>query len=70
MIAVRHLSRHDFARAEDIDVTETGTTLYVSATPSESAVGFYRSMGFAPTTEPDPRLFALEPKDIHMIMAL
>lgn len=44
--------------------------LYVSATPSESAVGFYRSIGFAPTNEPHPRLLALEPEDIHMTMPL
>ncbi len=44
--------------------------LYVSATPSESAVGFYLSQGFKPTTEVNPELFALEPEDIHMIKAL
>lgn len=44
--------------------------LYVSATPSGSAVGFYRSQGFAPTDEPDEAMFALEPEDIHMILAL
>ncbi len=44
--------------------------IYVSATPSESAVGFYTSLGFAPTDEPDPRLLALEPEDIHMIAEL
>ena len=44
--------------------------LYVSATPSESAVGFYLSQGFAPTLEPDPELLAQEPEDIHMIREL
>ena len=44
--------------------------LYVSATPSGSAVGFYLRCGFVPTLEPDPALFALEPDDIHMILAL
>lgn len=44
--------------------------LYVSATPSDSAVGFYRSYGFEPTDEPDEALFALEPDDIHMILEL
>jgi ribosomal protein S18 acetylase RimI-like enzyme len=44
--------------------------LYVSATPSGSAVGFYRSHGFTPTDRPDPVLFAKEPEDIHMILAL
>jgi GNAT superfamily N-acetyltransferase len=44
--------------------------LYVSATPSVSTVEFYRSLGFEPTDEPDPTLFALEPEDIHMILEL
>jgi len=44
--------------------------LYVSSTPTESAVGFYRSKGFAPTDEPDPDLLAEEPDDIHMILTL
>jgi len=46
------------------------TDLYVSATPSESAVGFYRSRGFEVTNEPDPELYRLEPDDIHMIQPL
>ncbi len=46
------------------------THLYVSATPSESAVGFYRSRGFVWTQTPHPALYALEPEDIHMIKVL
>lgn len=44
--------------------------VYVSATPSDSAVGFYRSRGFAPTGDPLPELLEKEPEDIHMILAL
>jgi ribosomal protein S18 acetylase RimI-like enzyme len=44
--------------------------LYVSATPSASAVGFYQRQGFEPTTEPDTEMFALEPEDIHMVRPL
>ncbi len=46
--------------------------MYVSATPSESAVGFYKSQGFevAPPERIHPELFALEPEDIHMIKPL
>lgn len=40
--------------------------LYVSATPSESAVGFYQSQGFRLIDKPNPELYALEPEDIHM----
>jgi ribosomal protein S18 acetylase RimI-like enzyme len=44
--------------------------LYVSATESESAVGFYLSRGFRPTNTPDPKMFDLEPNDIHMVRRL
>ena len=44
--------------------------LYVSAVPSESAIGFYTSLSFCPTDAPDPDMFALEPEDIHMVCEL
>lgn len=44
--------------------------LYVSATPSESAVGFYKSQGFRLVDKPHPELYRLEPEDIHMIKTL
>ena len=44
--------------------------MYVSATPSGSAVGSYLKHGFEPTPYPHPELFALEPEDIHMIREL
>jgi ribosomal protein S18 acetylase RimI-like enzyme len=44
--------------------------LYVSATPSGSAVGFYQSHGFQLVDKPHPELYALEPEDIHMIKTL
>lgn len=46
------------------------TALYVSATWTDSAVGFYMKQGFRPTERPHPKLFALEPDDIHMIKQL
>ena len=46
------------------------TRLYVSATPSESAVGFYFRHGFTPTDAPDPELLQAEPDDIHMVRDL
>lgn len=46
------------------------TALYVSATPSASAVGFYLAQGFVPTVEPIPELFAKEPEDIHLLKPL
>jgi GNAT superfamily N-acetyltransferase len=44
--------------------------LYISATPSESAVGFYTSKGARLAEKPDPGLFAKEPEDIHLILDL
>jgi ribosomal protein S18 acetylase RimI-like enzyme len=42
--------------------------MYVSATPSGSAVGFYMSLGFKLTDTPLPELIEIEPEDIHMTM--
>lgn len=44
--------------------------VYVSAVPSESAVGFYKSFGFDLIAEPLPELYELEPDDIHMALEL
>jgi len=44
--------------------------LYVSATPSRSAVGFYRSRGFRPTLDVNRELYEREPDDIHMVLDL
>jgi len=44
--------------------------IYVSAVPSESAVGFYASQGFRLAEQVHPELFALEPEDIHMVRGL
>ena len=45
-------------------------TLYVSGTPSRSAVGFYRSRGFRPTLDVNKELYEREPEDIHMVLDL
>ena len=50
---------------------ETGSAaLYVSATPSRSAVGFYRGRGFQPTLDVNKELYEREPEDIHMTLSL
>lgn len=41
-------------------------SIYVSATPSESAVGFYQSHGYELVQEPIEELLELEPEDIHL----
>ncbi len=58
------------ARIEALARAGGAAWLYVSATPSESAVGFYLDRGFTPTADPIPELLALEPDDVHMLMAL
>jgi ribosomal protein S18 acetylase RimI-like enzyme len=42
-------------------------SMYVSATPSDSAVGFYTAMGCHGAPTPHPVLLAEEPEDIHLI---
>jgi predicted N-acetyltransferase YhbS len=42
--------------------------LYVSATPSENTIHFYRRRGCVLAREVDPDLFALEPEDIHLTL--
>jgi N-acetylglutamate synthase-like GNAT family acetyltransferase len=44
--------------------------LYVSATPSKKTVEFYMSCGFELAKVIDPKLFELEPEDIHMEFGL
>lgn len=64
-IATRLLSRIvGLARADGAD------WLYVSATPSDSAVGFYLSQAFRLAEEVNHELSLLEPEDIHMIRSL
>lgn len=41
--------------------------IYVSATPSGSAVGFYRARGCVLADPPHPELLALEPEDVHFV---
>ena len=44
--------------------------VYVSATPSERTVRFYRSAGFRLATPVDPGLYEREPEDIHLELSL
>lgn len=71
----RHFRRRGIARQLTALVIRQAAAdghsrLYVSATPSASAVRFYQSQGFVPTQQVHPELWALEPEDIHMIMIL
>jgi GNAT superfamily N-acetyltransferase len=44
--------------------------LYVSATPSESALRFYLAQSARLADPPDPLLLALEPEDVHLVLDL
>lgn len=44
--------------------------MYVSATPSGSAVGFYLARGCQLARPPHPELYADEPEDIHFICTI
>lgn len=46
------------------------TALYVSSAPTENTVDFYRSRGCVLASDPDPRLLAAEPDDIHLLYLL
>ncbi|MAU08910.1 MAG: GNAT family N-acetyltransferase [Anaerolineaceae bacterium] len=58
------------AEADRLAREHDAKRMYVSATPSESAVNFYLSQGFVPTDTPHPELFEKEPDDIHMVKRL
>jgi GNAT superfamily N-acetyltransferase len=44
--------------------------LYISATPADSALGFYLAHGARLAEPPDPGLLALEPEDVHLVLDL
>ncbi len=60
------LGRALFARAAGVARERGARRLYVSATPSEHTIDFYRAQGCRLAAKPDPELFALEPEDIHL----
>jgi GNAT superfamily N-acetyltransferase len=44
--------------------------LYISATPSDSALGFYFNLGAKLAPKVDKELYELEPEDIHLVLDL
>ncbi len=55
-----------FTLARDTARERGAKRLYISATPSENTIDFYRRRGCTLIAEPDAHLFALEPEDIHL----
>jgi predicted N-acetyltransferase YhbS len=56
--------------AVDIAVADGAKSIYVSATPTESAVGFYLRQGCHLADPVHADLFAAEPDDIHLLAPL
>jgi ribosomal protein S18 acetylase RimI-like enzyme len=56
--------------AVDISVAGGAKSIYVSAAPTESAVGFYLRQGCRLAHPVHPDLFAAEPDDVHLVCSL
>ena len=56
--------------AVDISEGVGAESIYVSATPTGSAVGFYLRQGCRLAHPVHPELFAAEPEDIHLVRSL
>jgi predicted N-acetyltransferase YhbS len=56
-----------WAEAIDLARMAGARSIYVSATPSGSAVGFYLARGCKVVTVPNDELYAAEPEDVHMV---
>ena len=59
-----------WAEAARLASAAGATSMYVSATPTGSAVGFYLSRGCRPADPVHPVLFEHEPEDIHLVCEL
>lgn len=56
--------------AVDIARADGAESMYVSATPTESAVGFYLRQGCRLADPVHPERFAAEPEDVHLACSL
>ena len=56
--------------AVDISRQHSASTMYVSANPTEAAVGFYLRQGCRLASPVHPELYKMEPEDIHLIFDL
>jgi ribosomal protein S18 acetylase RimI-like enzyme len=56
-----------WSAAEAVAAEANAKSMYVSAAPSGSAVGFYLSRGCILADPPHPGLLAKEPEDIHLV---
>ena len=66
----RGVGKRLFGQAKTDAQRRGAKALYISATPTQNTVDFYRHCGAVIAARPDPELYALEPQDIHMTCAL
>jgi ribosomal protein S18 acetylase RimI-like enzyme len=59
-----------WSAAVEISIAAGAESIYVSATPTESAVGFYLRQGCRLAQPVHPDLFAAEPEDIHLTCSI
>jgi len=59
-----------FAELRESALRRGAGRLYISATPSDSALGFYLSLGAELADPVDEQLYALEPEDVHLVLEL
>jgi len=59
-----------WSAAVEISIAAGAHSIYVSATPTESAVGFYLRQGCRLADPVHPDLFAAEPDDIHLTCSI
>jgi len=59
-----------WSAAERVALEAGADSMYVSATPSDSAVGFYLNRGCSLARPPHPQLLAKEPEDIHFVCTI
>ena len=78
-LAFLHVSREHRRRGVGTDLWQAAasvataagaSSLYVSAVPTGSAVGFYRAQGCVLADPVQPALYEREPDDIHLVCAL
>jgi GNAT superfamily N-acetyltransferase len=55
-----------FHELSQVAMQRGASQLYISATETESAVGFYSNLGSTIASEVDEELLRKEPRDIHM----
>ncbi len=78
-LALLHVSREArrrgmagrlFTELCEVALSRGARRLYISATPSDSALGFYLSRGARLADPVDRELYAMEPEDVHLVVDL